>query len=121
MIDLVHLICDYAVGDLAWAELASVFASKLPTNVKTHMTSVKSFDTIETGFCVGQVSLAPLELRPKHLLVFSNTAPRKDLIDPKLNNEGEGLVYAKLKNGVELVAVNSGFSLSFVREDIAEL
>lgn len=121
MVDFVHLICDYAMGDLAWAELASVFGAKLPQHVRVHMTSVKSFDTIETGFSVGQVSLAPIELRPSKLLVFANTAPRKDRLDAKLNNEGEGLVYAKLKNGVQLVAVNSGFSLSFVREEIAEL
>jgi hypothetical protein len=121
MVDLVHLICDSGTGDLAWAEIASAFTANLPPNVRLHMTSVKSFDTISTGFAVGQVGLAPTKLRPSNMVIFANTAPRKDRSDPKVNNEGEGLVYAKLKNGVHVVAVNSGFSLSFIRDDIAEL
>jgi len=121
MIDFVQLICDYAIGDLAWAELASVFTVNLPPNVRIHMTSVRSFDTISTGFALAQIGLAPEELRPRKMLVFANAAPRKDRRDAKVNNEGEGLLYAKLNNGVYVVAVNSGFSLSFVREDLVEL
>jgi len=121
MIDFVHLICDYAVGDLAWAEIVSAVTAHLPANVRMHLTSVRSFDTISTGFALAQISLAPQKLRPNNLLVFANTAPRKDRRDPKLNNEGEGLLYAKLKNGVSVVAVNSGFSFSFLRDEVAEL
>jgi hypothetical protein len=121
MTDFVHLVCDWGTGDLAWAELVSAFTAKLPAGVRIHKTSIKSFDTISTGFAVAQISLAPKELRPANMLVFANTAPRKDHSDPKKNNEGEGLLYAKLKNGVDLVAVNSGFSLSFLRDEIAEL
>jgi hypothetical protein len=121
MIDFVHLICDYAPGDMAWAEIRSVFTSKLGVNVRLHATAVKSFDTISTGFVLAQLSLAPEELRAKKLLVFANTAPRKDRTVPRHNNEGEGLLYARLKNDVIVLAVNSGYSLSFVRDDIVEL
>lgn len=121
MIDFIHLVCDWGTGDLAWAELVASFSVKLPGSVRLHLTSIKSFDTISTGFSVAQLGLAPEQLRPANLLVFANTAPRKDRKDPKINNEGEGLLYAHLKNGVHLIAVNSGFSLSFLRDDIAEL
>jgi hypothetical protein len=121
MIDVIHLVCDWGTGDLAWAELLSAFTADLPPTVRFNMTSIKSFDTISTGFAVAQIGLAPRELRPANMLVFANTAPRKDRKDPKINNEGEGLLYATLKNGVHLVAVNSGFSLSFLRDDITEL
>jgi hypothetical protein len=121
MIDFVHLICDYAPGDMAWAEIRSVFSVKLGGSARLHATAVKSFDTIATGFVLGQLSLGPEDLRPKHLLVFANTAPRKDRHTPRENNEGEGLLYARLNNGVAVLAVNSGFSLSFVRKEIVEL
>jgi hypothetical protein len=121
MIDFVHLICDYAPGDMAWAEIRSAFSSELGVNVRLHATAVKSFDTIGTGFVLAQLSLSPEELRAKNLLVFANTAPRKDRTSPRENNEGEGLLFARLKNGVLIVAVNSGYSLSFVREEIEEL
>ncbi len=121
MIDFVHLVCDYAPGDMAWAEIRSAFSSELGVSVRLHATAVKSFDTIGTGFVLAQLSLAPEELRAKKLLVFANTAPRKDRHTPRENNEGEGLLYARLKNGVLVVAVNSGYSLSFVRDEIVEL
>jgi len=85
------------------------------------MTSVKSFDTISTGFVLAQLALAPHGLRPVKTLIFANTAPRKDKPTPKVANEGEGLLFAKLKNGVPVVAVNSGYSLSFVASEIDEL
>lgn len=121
MIDFVHLICDFAPGDLAWAEVTSAITSQLPPHVGYHMTSVKSFDTIATGFVLAQLGMAPAEVRPANLTVFANCAPRKDRSAPKINNEGEGLLYAKLKNGVFVAAVNSGYSLSFIADEIAEL
>ena len=121
MIEFVHLICDYAPGDMAWAEIRSVFTAKLGGDVRLHATAVKSFDTMSTGFILGQLSLAPDELRPKNLLVFANTAPRKDRRTPREKNEGEGLLYASLKNGVTVLAVNSGYCLSFITPDIIEL
>jgi len=115
------MVCDYAPGDLAWAEVTSALRARLSTAVQLHMTAVKSFDTIATGFALAQLSLAPPDLRPEKLLVFANTAPRKDRPTPKVANEGEGLLFARLKNGIPVLAVNSGYSLSFVASDIDEL
>jgi S-adenosylmethionine hydrolase len=106
---------------MAWAEICSVFTANLEAHVKMHLTAVRSFDTIATGFVLAQLSLAEEQHRPKGMLVFANTAPRKDRHTPKVNNEGEGLLFAKLKNGVFVVAVNSGYSLSFIMPEIAEL
>jgi hypothetical protein len=85
------------------------------------MTAVGSFETVSTGFVLGQLALSEPPLRPENLIVFANCAPRKDLRSARQNNEGEGLLYAVMKNNVQVVVVNSGYSLSFVREDIAQL
>lgn len=121
MDNYLHLICDYAPGDMAWAEVFSAFAAKLPETVRMHITSVSSFDTIATGYLIAQLGMADLELRPKDLLIFANCAPRKDIKQARANNEGEGLLFGKLRNGVQIIAVNSGYSLSFVRSDLEVL
>jgi hypothetical protein len=117
----IHLVCDYAPGDLAWAEVVGALAAKLPYDTRWHMSSVHPFDTVSTGFIVAQLALSDAELRPDNLLVFANTAPRKDKKEAREGNEGEGLLFATLKNGVQVVAVNSGYSLSFIRDSIQEL
>ena len=121
MNNYLHIICDYAPGDLAWAEVYSAFVANLPPSVRMHISSVNSFDTVSTGFMVGQLALADEKLRPKDLLIFANCAPRKDLKQARANNEGEGLLFATLKNGVQVLAVNSGYSLAFVRSELQEL
>jgi hypothetical protein len=117
----VQLICDYAPGDLAWAEVFSAFAAKLPESARMHFTTVASFDTIGTGFTLAQLGLGDKELRPENLMIFANCAPRKDTRQARPNNEGEGLLFATLRNGVQILAVNSGYSLSFIKDDIQEL
>ncbi len=117
----IHLICDYAPGDLAWAEVYSAMASKLPSDVGLHITSVGSFDTIATGFVVAQLALADKDIRPDNLVLFANCAPRRDRKEARDNNAGEGLLFALLKNGVKVLAVNSGYSASFIKEHVAEL
>ncbi|CAN5582325.1 SAM-dependent chlorinase/fluorinase [soil metagenome] len=121
MNNYLHLICDYAPGDMAWAEVFSAMCAGLPGTVRMHMSSVSSFDTIATGFLVAQLGNAEENLRPKDLLIFANCAPRKDVKQARANNEGEGLLFCTLKNGVQIIAVNSGFSLSFVKNDIREV
>jgi hypothetical protein len=121
MVEFLHLICDYAPGDLAWAEVLSALSANLDPAIRLHTTSITSFDTIATGFVLAQLALASEDLRPKNLLLFANTAPRKDKKEAKTNNEGEGLLYAKLKNGVPIVVVNSGYSLSFLTDELEEL
>jgi hypothetical protein len=117
----VQLICDYAPGDLAWAEVYSAFAASLSPDVRMNFMAVNSFDTISTGFAVGQLGLADLHLRPENLIIFANCAPRKDIKEARPNNEGEGLLFLTLKNGVQILGVNSGYSLSFVKHDIQEV
>lgn len=121
MSSFIHLVCDYAPGDLAWAEIMAALSCKLHDDTRIHTTCVHAFDTISTGFVVAQLSLAARELRPKNMLVFANCAPRKDRKEARSGNEGEGLLFATLKNGVQVLAVNSGNSLSFVRDNIQEL
>lgn len=118
---LLQIICDYAPGDLAWSEVVSALSGVLPDEWRMHVTSVGSFETISTGFAAAQLALSVPPLRPEKLIVFVNCAPRKDLRAARQNNEGEGLLYATIKNGVNVVAVNSGYSLSFLIDDIAEL
>ncbi len=116
-----HLICDYAQGDMAWAEVYSAFAARLPDSARMHATNVGSFDTVATGFILAQLAMAPLDLRPEDLLIFANCAPRKDVKTARPNNEGEGLLFGTTKAGVQVLAVNSGYSLSFIRDEIQEL
>ncbi|MBK9281722.1 MAG: SAM-dependent chlorinase/fluorinase [Candidatus Obscuribacter sp.] len=121
MSSFIHLVCDYAQGDLAWAEVVAALSCKLHDDTRIHTTSVHPFDTVSTGFVVAQLALAARELRPKNMLVFANCAPRKDKKDARPGNEGEGLLFAKLKNGVQVLAVNSGYSLAFVRDQVSEI
>jgi hypothetical protein len=118
---LLHIVCDYAPGDLAFSEICSALARHLPAEYAWHMTSVASFETVATGFIVSQLGLQEPELRPDPMIVYANCAPRKDRSAARKNNEGEGLLYGVLRNGVPVVAVNSGYSLSFVRDSFKEL
>lgn len=118
---LVHVIADYAAGDLAFAEMIQALACHLPEDVHWHTTPVESFNTLATGFIVGQLGLQQADLRPGQMLIYANCAPRQDVREEREDNAGEGLLYARLVNGVPLLVVNSGWSLSFVRGEIEEL
>ncbi|CAB4141216.1 hypothetical protein UFOVP410_55 [uncultured Caudovirales phage] len=118
---LIHLVMDYASGDLACSEVVSALAAQISGEYHWHLTSVNSFDTVSTGFVTAQLSIPPMYLRPSETIVYSNCAPRKDLNIARKNNEGEGLLFATLNNGVNLFVVNSGYSLSFVRDEIKQL
>ena len=52
------------------------------------------------------------------MLIYTNTAPRKDNKESREKNEGEKLVFALLTNGVKVVGVNAGFCFSFVKPQI---
>ncbi len=118
---LLHVIADYAPGDLAFSEMIQALANHLPDDFRWHYTTVKSFDTIATGFVVAQLGLQSKDLRPEGTILYANCAPRKDRTDARVHNEGEKILYVKLVNGVECLVVNSGYSLSFVRDEIEEL
>lgn len=118
---LIHMIMDYAPGDLAVAEVVSALAAQIPGDYHWHVTSVHSFDTISTGFTVAQLGNQSPKLRPDNTIIYANCAPRKDRKEARTNNEGEGLVYGVLRSSVAVIAVNSGYSLSFVRDELEEL
>ena len=120
-IDLVHFVADYAPGDLAVSEVIDALCDELPCNFTVAFTSVNSFKTTETGFVVGQLAMKPRSQGAPRRVMYVNCAPRQDMRDSRANNEGEGLVYGKLTNGVELVAVNSKFSLSVLKDHFVEL
>jgi len=107
----IHLIADYGLGDPSFGEVIQRLTNLLP-EATIHPTSVPAFDTLATGFWIYQYAFGE---HPKGMAIFANTAPRKDNKQPRRDNEGEGLMYALLENGVEVMAVNSGYCFSFVR------
>lgn len=110
------LISDYGNGDPAFTEVILRLRALLP-KVFIHPQSAPPFSTVNTGFWIAQVALS----NAKNTYIFSNTAPRKHQKNAVVNNSGERLMYAKLKNGFELVAVNAGYNLSFIKPYITKL
>ena len=112
----VHIIADYgSTDDMAFAEVRQAIRYELRDKIaQLESSSVKAFDTIATGFKLAQLAIN--HRMGERQLFYVNTAPRKDDLKARGNNAGEGLAYAKLKNGVQIVAVNSGYSLSFIKE-----
>lgn len=117
----VAAICDYADGDLAWLEVKAALRRWLPSGTPIDRTGVHSFATLELGFVLQQIGLAPAENRPDGTIIFGNCAPRRDRGEARQNNEGEGLLYGVLASGVPIAVVNSGYSLSLVRDHLKEL
>ena len=54
---LVHLVADYGLGDLAFAEAAQRLVQHLP-DAQLVLTSVPAFDTLSAGFCIAQLALS---------------------------------------------------------------
>ena len=118
---LVYVIADYGdLHDLAFAEVTQKLHYELRDKQAEVTTfAVPAFDTVATGFALAQTAINS-KLGVAHKF-YVNTAPRKDDLTPRVKNSGEGLAYAKLSNGVEIVAVNSGYSLSFIKEAAIEI
>lgn len=118
---LVYVIADYGdLHDLAFAEVTQKLHHELSDmDAAIHTFAVPAFDTVATGFALAQTAIHS-KLGAKHKF-YVNTAPRKDDLTPRVKNSGEGLAYAKLFNGVEIVAVNSGYSLSFIKDAAVEI
>ena len=117
---LVFVVGDFGAGDLAFAEIKRklrMFAGSIDTDYVT----VEAFSTISTGFCIYQLALDGSKKELGDTYIFSNTAPRADNPNPRKKNEGERLVYAKLNTGLEIVAVLSGYTFSFIKPMIKEL
>ncbi len=121
---LVYVIADYGdLHDLAFAEVTQSLYHELDPDHQGNLTlklyAVPPFDTVATGFFLAQTAVnSRLGGRQKF---YVNTAPRKDDLKPRVKNAGEGFVYARLHNGCEICAVNSGHSLSFIRDAAEEI
>lgn len=111
------VIADYGTGDPAFTEVFLQLKSHIPhATIFPH--STPSFSTINTGFWIAQIALTP---HLKNTYIFSNTAPRKHEKKAQISNSGEALLYAKLTNGFEIIAVNAGYNFSFVKPFIQDL
>jgi S-adenosylmethionine hydrolase len=60
-----------------------------------------------------------LHTAPPGTLIYHNVAPREDDEAARPGNAGERLAYARLPTGVRVIGVNSGYTLSFIK-DVAE-
>lgn len=109
---LITLIADYGTGDPAFVEVTQRLMLTLP-QAHIHPLSVTPFNTLATGFWIAQLGL---NSGPADRLIYHNCAPRQDDPDARQDNEGEGLTYALLPNGVKVVGVNAGYSLSFIKD-----
>jgi hypothetical protein len=114
---LVHIIADYGMGDLAFAEVVQRIEVHLP-DAKCVLTPVPPFATLGAGFCIAQLALNPA---PPGSLVYHNIAPRQDDEDARTANSGERLAFARLATGVHVIGVNSGYTFSFLRDAAEEL
>ncbi len=108
---LIHLIADYGTGDPAFAEVSQRLLQHLP-DAHIHCQSVPAFNTLATGFWLAQLGL---NQGPRDRLIYHNCAPRKDDREARRDNEGEGLTYAVLPNGVKVIGVWAGYTLSFIK------
>lgn len=116
---LLHVICDYAPAGLEFGEISSRLHLHLadPHGVRIHPTSVPSLDTMAIGFVTAQYAFAP---KNGHMVIYGNAAPRRDKSKAMKNNQDNGIKYARLDNGVEIINVYSEFAFGFVKEHIVE-
>jgi S-adenosylmethionine hydrolase len=105
------VIADYGSGDPAFAEVIQRLLMAVPA-AQIQTLSVPPFSTLATGFWIAQLGLNP---GSEKRMIYHNCAPRQDDPHARQNNEGEGLTYALLPNGVKVVGVNAGYTLSFIK------
>ena len=116
---LLHHLNDYAPSGLEFAEIKTQFINHLnnPHQIIIHDTAIPPLDTIGLGFVTGQLALTPFKHR---LVVYGNCAPRRSTKKATKNNLGQGLKYALLKNGAEIINVFSEYAFGFVKNDIVK-
>jgi S-adenosylmethionine hydrolase len=113
----VHLIADYGKADPAFSEVVHRLKDENRA-IDVQTTAVRPFSTIATGFWIEQLGVHNPAF--EGLTIYSNTAPRAEDSAPRRSNEGEGLCYLELDNGVPVLAINGGYNLSFVRDHVRE-
>lgn len=116
---IIHVVQDYVSGGLEFGEITQQLHLHLdqPEHFYIHTTSVPSLDTVALGFATAQYALG--EAKPG-MLIYGNAAPRRDKDGAQKDNVGEGIKYAKLDNGVEVVNVYSDFAFGFMKKHIVE-
>lgn len=120
-IPFIQLVMDYQKGDLAEGEVKQALAEYLPPEWQMNFTTVRSFKTTQAGFVAGQYGLKPRHPDGPALIIYINSAPRKDIRHARANNEGEPLLYGVLTTGAKVVGVNSKYSMSALRENFTSL
>jgi S-adenosylmethionine hydrolase len=113
----ISLIADYGTGDPAFSEVTQRLLMGIP-QAHINLLSVPPFSTLATGFWIAQLGLNP---GSPERLIYHNCAPRQDDPEARRDNEGEGLTYALLPNGVKVVGVNAGYTLSFIKHHAKQL
>lgn len=113
---LIQLIADYGTGDPAFGEVIQKLKFLCP-NASVVRTSVSPFATISTGFWTLQYAIKNSFLG---MVIYTNTAPRKDNQGSRIENEGEHLAYALLKNDVKVIGVNADHTFTFIKPLIKE-
>lgn len=111
----IHLIADYGHGDPAFSEVIHRLKAADP-RVEVLPTAVPPLSTVATGFWIEQLGVHNPAF--EDLLIYSNTAPRRDGAEPREENEGENLCYGILDTGVDVVAVDSGYNFSFIKHQL---
>ncbi|MBI2616774.1 SAM-dependent chlorinase/fluorinase [Candidatus Gottesmanbacteria bacterium] len=117
----IEVIADYGGGhstDHAFAEVRNHFL-RFDKGKKIRLVTehpVFAFSTLETGFWISQEGL---HSEHKDLVIFSNTAPRGDVV--WRGHETQGFVCGILDNGIPIFAVNAGYNLSFVKDRLKGL
>ncbi len=116
---LLHVAVDYEPSGLEFGEIIQQLHRHLdnPNDVFILPTSTPPLDTMAVGFVTAQYALG--EAKPG-MMIYGNSAPRRDKNQAQANNMGEGIKYAKLKNGVEIVSVYSEYAFGFVKSEIVE-
>ncbi|MCL5676270.1 MAG: SAM-dependent chlorinase/fluorinase [Patescibacteria group bacterium] len=114
---IIQLIADYGIGDPAFAEVIQKL-TYLDRSIRVSVTSVPSFSTVATGIWIAQFSQVNAF---SGLTVFANTAPRRVFNNHPEKTDGGRLVYTRLANGTNVISVNAGYCLSFIKNDIKKL
>lgn len=116
---LLHVVCDYKAGGLEFGEILTKFYQHLDqaNQLLIHQTSVPPLDTMALAFVTAQYALADFSGR---MFIYGNAAPRRSETKAVKNNQDHGILYARLKNGAEIINVNSDYAFGFVKDQIEE-
>lgn len=129
---VIRLMADYGpAGDLAFSEVedrlhnqvrevqTKKFENGIFMNYHIHVTPVRAFNSVENGFLTAQMAInSPLG---SDYIIYNNVAPRKDDLTARKKNAGEPFIYLRLKNGVQVITVNSGYSATLMKPFAEEI